>query len=61
MSKEDIKIEMIKVLDNFSDQALNELLIFLKELDKDPRPLYNQESLLKVLEEDKVLLQKLAQ
>ena len=33
MSKEEIKQEIGKVLDNFSDRALGELLAFLKELD----------------------------
>ena len=33
MSKEEIKYEISKVLDHFSDQALQELLTFLKELD----------------------------
>ena len=33
MSKEEIKYEINKVLDHFSDKALEELLSFLKELD----------------------------
>jgi len=37
MSKEEIKTEINKVLDHFSDKALSELLLFLKELD-DKKP-----------------------
>ena len=33
MSKEEIKSEISKVLDQFSDTALTELLAFLKDLD----------------------------
>lgn len=33
MSKEEIKYEIAKVLDIFSDEALKELLVYLKELD----------------------------
>lgn len=36
MSKEEIKSEINKVLDHFSDKALHELLRFLKELDSKP-------------------------
>jgi hypothetical protein len=62
MSKEEIKYEISKVLDHFSDKALGELLAFLKELDtkKDVKiPLTS--SLNKILSEDKELLAKLAQ
>ena len=62
MSKEEIKYEISKVLDHFSDKALGELLAFLKELDgkkESKTPITS--SLNKILEEDKELLAKLAQ
>ena len=60
MSKEDLKIEIGKVLDHFSDKALNELLMFLKELDVKHNSLLNGNSLERILKEDKILLAKLA-
>ena len=61
MSKEEIKQEIGKVLDNFSDRALGELLAFLKELDlKSKSDSSNTSLLYKVLLEDKELLAKLA-
>ena len=62
MSKEEIKYEISKVLDHFSDKALAELLSFLKELDtrKEFKPTVDS-SLNKILAEDKELLVKLAQ
>lgn len=62
MSKEEIKYEIGKVLDQFSDKALTELLSFLKELDS--RNVVENSinsSLNKILAEDKELLAKLAQ
>ena len=62
MSKEEIKYEISKVLDHFSDKALAELLIFLKELDtKRDSKTPTASSLNKILSEDKELLAKLAQ
>jgi hypothetical protein len=62
MSKEEIKYEINKVLDQFSDEALAELLAFLKELDvKKERKATISSSLNKILIEDKELLTKLAQ
>lgn len=62
MSKEEIKYEINKVLDNFSDKALGELLAFLKELDTKKADKASFISpLSKVLSEDKELLAKLAQ
>lgn len=62
MSKEAIKFEISKVLDQFSDQALEELLSFLKDLDsKDAKNSKNNQTLTKILLEDKELLIKLAQ
>ena len=62
MSKDEIKYEINKVLDHFSDKALAELLAFLKELDtrKEEKILVSS-SLTKILIEDKELLAKLAQ
>ena len=62
MSKEEIKYEISKVLDHFSDQALQELLAFLKDLDsKESNKLKMTPTLTKILLEDKGLLIKLAQ
>ena len=62
MSKEEIKYEISKVLDHFSDKALGELLAFLKELDtKQEIKTATPFSLNKILAEDKELLAKLAQ
>lgn len=62
MSKEEIKYEINKVLDHFSDKALEELLLFLKELDSTHEshksfatPLH------RILIEDSELLARLAQ
>jgi hypothetical protein len=62
MSKEELKYEISKVLDHFSDKALGELLAFLKELDtkKEVKNSINS-SLNKILSEDNELLAKLAQ
>jgi len=62
MSKEEIKYEISKVLDHFSDKALAELLAFLKELDtRKESTISANSSLNKILSEDKELLAKLAQ
>lgn len=62
MSKEEIKYEISKVLDRFSDKALAELLSFLKELDtKSEMKTPIDSSLNRILSEDKELLTKLAQ
>lgn len=62
MSKEEIKYEIGKVLDQFSHQALQELLTFLKELDaKENNKIKINAALTKILLEDKKLLTKLAQ
>ena len=62
MSKDEIKYEINRVLDNFSDDALKELLSFLKQLEekKDPGSV-DSEILQTILSEDKELLAKLAQ
>jgi hypothetical protein len=62
MSKEELKHEISKVLDNFPDKALNELLRFLKELNSTPGiDISSRSTLNKILQEDKELLIKLAQ
>jgi hypothetical protein len=62
MSKEEIKYEIGKVLDQFSDKALAELLLFLKELDsRNGVDSSINSSLNRILSEDKDLLAKLAQ
>jgi hypothetical protein len=61
MSKEEIKYEINKVLDNFSDKALEELLLFLKELDSKRDDNSFSSPLTKILEEDSQLLVRLAQ
>jgi hypothetical protein len=62
MSKEEIKYEISKVLDRFSDKALAKLLAFLKESGaaKEAENAANY-SFNKILAEDKELLAKLAQ
>jgi len=60
MSKEEIKHEISKVLDHFSDQALCELLAFLKEMDSKYEDQAGVSSLNKILSEDRELLAKLA-
>jgi hypothetical protein len=62
MSKEEMKYEINKVLDHFSDAALEELLSFLKQLEQKHKPsILNSEQLQRILQEDKHLLEKLAQ
>ena len=62
MSKDEIKYEINKVLDHFSDGALEELLNFLKELEKRHAPSnINSDLLHRILTEDKQLLENLAQ
>lgn len=61
MSKDQIKYEINRVLDQFSDTALEELLVFLKQLEQKSLEGLNQEHLRKILSEDRELLQRLAQ
>ncbi|CAN5452982.1 hypothetical protein BH11BAC5_BH11BAC5_49060 [soil metagenome] len=62
MSKEEIKYEINKVLNNFSDKALEELLSFIKEIDsKRESTMPLTASLHKILAEDQELLTRLAQ
>jgi hypothetical protein len=62
MSKDEIKHEINKVLDLFSDKALGDLLSFLKSIETtQSNSLFNSTTLDKILREDKTLLEKLAQ
>ena len=62
MSKDDIKSEINQVLDHFSDQALEGLLTFLKQLDSSNTiTVLSSNDLQKILSEDKQLLERLAQ
>jgi len=62
MSKDEIKYEITKVLDHFSDKALEDLLAFLKGIDDKHRTaIFNSDNLQKILSEDRDLLQKFAQ
>jgi len=62
MSKDQIKYEINRVLDNFSSDALEELLSFLKQLEERNNPAtVNSDVLQRILSEDKELLEKLAQ
>lgn len=61
MSKEEIKYEINKVLDQFSDKALEDLLSFLKELDEKSTSGSSFISpLRRILSEDSGLLSRLA-
>ncbi|MGZ5255857.1 MAG: hypothetical protein ACXWCT_15720 [Flavitalea sp.] len=62
MSKDEIKYEINKVLDGLSNDALQELLLFLKQLE-DKQILYKLDAgkLNSILAEDEELLKKLAQ
>ena len=62
MSKDEIKHEINKVLDLFTDKALEDLLSFLKNIEtKHSNSLVNSKTIDKILNEDKELLEKLAQ
>lgn len=61
MSTNEIKNEINKVLDRFSDKALQDLLSFLKSVEsKDSISLLQGENFKRILSEDKELLAKLA-
>ena len=61
MSNEELRSEINKVLNNFSDKALEELFTFLKKLQSaNPSAFSNSRDLQRILSEDKQLLEKLA-
>ena len=62
MSRDEIKSEISKVLDHLSDEALRDLLDFLKNLEATaPGSIIDSKNLERILAEDNDLLQKLAQ
>ncbi len=62
MSKDEIKYKINQELDKFSNDALEELLTFLKQLGKRNNPAtVNSDVLQRILSEDRELLEKLAQ
>jgi hypothetical protein len=62
MSKDEIKSEINQVLDHLFNDALAELLNFLKQLDKrNTTTKINSGELNRILFEDRELLEKLAQ
>ena len=60
MSKDQIKLEINKVLDHLSDKGLEEVLNLLKKLDHQT-DVKDADILQKILNEDKNLLARLAQ
>jgi hypothetical protein len=61
MSKDEIKFEINKVLNQLSSEALEELLTFLKKIEQKQSPaILNSSHLQKILSEDSELLQRLA-
>ena len=61
MSKDELRSEINKVLNSFSDKALEELYAFLKKLQSaNPSAFSNSKDLQKILSEDQQLLEKLA-
>lgn len=62
MSKEEIKQEITKTLDQFSEQALQDLLSFLKQFHATKSiSLFSGDHFKRLLAEDKELLERLAQ
>jgi type III secretory pathway component EscR len=62
MSKEEIKQEIARTLDQFSEKALQDLLSFLKQFHDQPSvSLFSGDHFKKLLTEDKELLERLAQ
>jgi len=62
MSKEEIKQEINKTLDQFSEKALQDLLSFLKQFHGQPAiSLFSVDHFKRLLTEDKELLERLAQ
>jgi hypothetical protein len=62
MSKDEIKYEINKILDNFSDNALQDLLKYLKNLETTHQvSMFDKKDLERILIEDKDLLKKLSQ
>ena len=61
MSKDEIKYEINKVLNQFSSEALEELLAFLKQIEQEQSVgTLDSSHLQRILSEDSELLQRLA-
>jgi hypothetical protein len=61
MSKNEVKEQINKVLDNVSDEALESILNYLKELiSKSEKDFILSNNLNKILSEDKEVLERLA-
>ncbi len=62
MANKDIKHKINNVIDNIPDEILEDVLEYLKSLtDKSKDKVFLSQNLSKILEEDKNLLQRLAQ
>lgn len=62
MTAKDLKTEIQKVLDDVPESLLEDVLLYLKEIQKKSSSEFtNAQHLKKILTEDKELLQKLAQ
>jgi hypothetical protein len=59
MNRNEIKIEILKIIDKSSDETLEEILVVLKELAEKADSIYSS-NLNKILSEDKGLLERLA-
>ena len=61
MSKEEMKLEINKVLDHLPDRALEELLVFLKSLDRSsPYSILTEGEFQEILKDESDLLKRLA-
>ena len=61
MSKEDLKAEIYKVLDNLSDRTLEEILTQLKRIDpSESKEVLSDSFIEKIMSEDSDLLKRLA-
>ena len=61
MSKEDLKAEIVKVLDNFPDRALEDILSLLRRIDPSESAVTFSDSFIeKIMTEDASLLKRLA-
>lgn len=60
MSKEELKQDILQVLERLPDETLASILGYLKQVEQD-KSFLNQSNLQRILEEDQELLEKLAQ
>ncbi len=62
MEQNDIKTEIHKVIDKFPAELLEDVLLYLKEIqEKNKTQLHNTQHLKKILTEERELLRRLAQ